>query len=294
MKRTILTVLVCLWSIAAFAQPQAAWRFAPHQQAAHPYTRLGWMYLRGIGTKPNPRRAYRYFTKGAQDNDEQARFMQASLLARGRGVKQNLPRAREILLDLVQNANPHAAFQLAMWCERGLPCPEGPAQKQRWLDYAAQNEVAPAVLRKGLELLNPQPQEGFALIRHAAQDLHFRWAYYQLARAYALGLGTTPNAKQAVEAMQTAANQNLRAAQFKLAQWHEEGFGTPANMQASFRYTLAAAQNGLPQAQERVSQMYRVGQGTQPDKKQADKWAKLAQKSARKPTPRTEEIYLWK
>ena len=273
---------------------QAATLTPAQPLTAHPYTKLGWMYLRGTGTKRNVKKAYRYFEKGAATGDETAQLMQASLLGRGRGVKQDLPRARQMLLDLVHNANPHAAFQLAMWCAHGLPCPEGPAQQQRWLAYAAQNEVPPAVLRQGLDILEAQPQQGFALIKHAAEDLHFRWAYYQLARAYAFGHGTDKDEKKAFDTMLEAAKLNVRVAQFKLAQWYEDGFGTTPDITQAFYWMHQAAQNGYAPAQEQLSYMYQAGLGTTANKRLAKQWAKQAKTTRRKPAPKLEEIYSWK
>ncbi|MBR4355721.1 MAG: sel1 repeat family protein [Elusimicrobiaceae bacterium] len=299
MKKTICCVLVALCAGPLLAEPSskgapATWRFSPVTRELDPNTRLGWMYLRGIGTKRNLRKAYRHFEQAAENGEEQALFMQASLLARGRGIRQDIPRARQILLSLVKNGNPHAAFQLAVWCERNLPCPEGPEQQARWLDYAAGNEVAPAVLRKGLLLQQTQPRASFALIRHAAEELHFRWGYYQLARAYAQGLGIAQDAPKALQMMLVAANENLRTAQFKVAQWYEEGFGTEVNLPQAFYWMQTAAQNGLPQAQSRLAQMYEQGVGTNVNIKLAKKWARKAEKSAHKPTSKIEELYLWK
>ena len=289
MNKLLIPCLLGLWLSA-----QATTLAPIERPAPNPYTKLGWMYLRGTGTKRNVKKAYRYFEKGAAAGDETAQLMQASLLGRGRGVKQDLPRARQILLDLVHNANPHAAFQLAMWCAHGLPCPEGPAQQQRWLAYATQNEVPPAVLRQGLDMLETHPQQGFILIKHAAEDLHFRWAYYQLARAYAFGHGTDKDEKKAFETMHHAAQQHLRVAQFKLAQWYEDGFGTTPDMTQAFYWMHQAAQNGYAPAQEQLSHMYQNGLGTPANPRLAKRWARQAKKTLRKPAPKIEEFYSWK
>jgi len=271
---------------------EAARPLPKHVQQMNSATRLGWMYYRGVGTKPRYQKAYYWFEQGAIAGDKQALFFRALMLQRGRGVKQDKERAFAIFYDLANTyADPHAAFQLAIAYEKGLGCEADEKQSARWLSVSAQNGVPPAQLKKGLSLLETKPKEGAALIEQAAQNPRFRWAQYQLALLYAEGTGIKQDKTKAFELMQHTAQLGLPRAQWQLAQWYEQGFGTTADQPQSFSWTLQAAQNGVLDAQRRVAEMYQNGIGTPQNLKAAKKWEKQAAKTAKKRPQKREEFY---
>ena len=292
MKKLIL-LSVCLFSSAILSHAAQTPRPLPqHIQQMDAATRLGWMYYRGIGTKRNYKKAYHWFEKGAINGSEQALFFRASMLQRGRGVKQDQQRAFALFSDLSRKyANPHAAFKLSLAYEKGIGCEVDKAQSQRWLDFAAENGIAPAQLKKGLSLLETSPKAGAKLVEQAAEHQHFRWAQYELALLYADGTGVQKNPARAFELMQTTARRNFPKAQWQLAQWTEQGFGTEKDEKRAFDLTLQAAQNGVLEAQEHLAQMYRAGTGTCINLKQAKYWEKQAKKTAAKQPQKREEFY---
>lgn len=291
MKKIILITLLCLTVYLAQAA-QTSQGLASHVEKMNPNTRLGWMYYRGIDTKPNYKKAYYYFEQGAIAGDIQALFFRASMLQRGRGVKKDEKRAFAIFYDLATKyASPHAAFRLSIAYEKGIGCEPDATQSNRWLDFAAKNGAAPAQLKKGLALLGTQPQKGAALIEKAAQNPHFRWAQYQLAILYANGTGVKQNIPLAFDLMQQTAKHELPIAQWQLAKWYEQGINGPADLKQAFDWAVKAAQNGNLEAQQHVAQMYRNGTGTTADLKQAKYWEKQARKTAKKQPQKREEFY---
>ena len=292
MKKIILGCILSL-CLAGFNYAQQAPRPLPkHVQKMDSSTRLGWMYYRGIGTKRNYKKAYRLFEQGTIHGDPQALFFRATMLQRGRGVKQDEKRAFAIFYDLAhKNADPHAAFKLSIAYEKGIGCEPDATQSKRWLDFSAENGVPPAQLKRGLSLLDKQPKQGASWIQKAADNNHFRWAQYQLALLYANGTGVKKDTSRALQIMQQAAQLQLPKAQWQLAQWYEQGFAGTPDLEQAFNWTLLAAQNGNLEAQQRVAQMYQDGIGTTANSKEAKHWKKQAAKTAKKQPQRPEEFY---
>ena len=289
-----LLFLTAVFFIAAVAlQAQQAPRPLPqHVQQMDSATRLGWMYYRGIGTKRNYKKAYHWFEKGAISGSEQALFFRASMLQNGRGVQKDEKRAFAIFDDLARKyANPHAAFRLSLAYEKGIGCDADEKEGQRWLDFAVENNIAPAQLKKGLSLLKTDPKAGAKLVQKAAEQTHFRWAQYKLALLYADGTGVKKDPARAFELMQQTAQRGFVKAQWELAQWTEQGFGTEKDEKKAFELTLKAAQNGSQPAQEHVAQLYRTGTGTPVNLKEAKRWEKQAKKTAKKQPQKREEFY---
>ncbi len=290
MKKIIISIFIFGFSLSSLHAQQAPRPLPAHIQQMDAATKLGWMYYRGIGTKPNYKKAFYWFEKGALNGSEQALFFRASMLQRGRGVKKDEKRAFAILYDLAHKyANPHAAFKLSIAYEKGIGCEPDPAQSQRWLDFAATNGIPPAQLKKGLSLIEKQPVVGAKWVEQAATRSHFRWANYQLALLYAAGTGVTQNPQKALETILPPAQQNLAPAQWQLSQWYEQGFGTETNLQYAFDWALKAAQNGIKEAQLKVANYYRNGTGTSVNTKQAKYWEKQAQKIGQ--NKKREEFY---
>ncbi len=291
MKKIAFISLLCCLTIGLAHAAQEPRPLPLHVQKMNPATRLGWMYYRGIGTKRNYKKAYHWFEQGAVAGDTQALFFRASMLQRGRGVKKDEPRSFAIFYDLATKyASPQAAFQLSIAYEKGIGCETDPLSSQYWLNFAAENAVAPAQLKKGLSLLETKPLESFYWIEKAAENPHFRWAQYQLALLYANGIGVKKDIPQALNLMQQTAQRGLPKAQWQLAQWYEQGLNGTADTKQAFDWTLKAAQNGVLEAQYRISQMYRDGYGTPVNLKEAKRWEKKAATTAKKPT-RNEEFY---
>lgn len=292
MKKIGLGCIVSLFLIGALQAAQTPRPLPKHVQQMDSATRLGWMYYRGIGTKPNYKKAYYWFEKGTLNGDEQALFFRASMLQRGRGVKKDEERAFAIFKDLSHKyANPHAAFKLSLAYQHGIGCEADKTQSKRWLDFAAENGVPPAQLKKGMSLLKTNPAQGATWIKKAAENKHFRWAQYELARLYANGTGVKKNPALAFETMLQTAQHGLPRAQWQVAQWYETGFGTEADPKQAFDWTLTAAQNNVLAAQEHLIEMYQAGTGTLPNEKEAKKWEKRAHKTAKKQAARSEEFY---
>ena len=133
MKKLVATVLFS----ALLSLPAAGQEVRPlpkHVQEMNSATRLGWMYYRGVGTKPRYKKAYYWFEQGAIAGDRQALFFRALMLQRGRGVKQDAERAFAIFYDLAHTyADPHAAFQVSLAYEKGNGCETDAAQSDHWL-----------------------------------------------------------------------------------------------------------------------------------------------------------------
>ena len=241
MKTLFLLLAVFLFPVFMLQAQQTPRPLPQHVQQMDSATRLGWMYYRGIGTKRNYKKAYHWFEKGAINGCEQALFFRASMLQRGRGVKQDEKRAFAIFNDLARKyANPHAAFKLSLAYEKGIGCEAHEEQSQRWLDFAAANDIAPAQLKKGLALLKTDPQAGVKLVQQAADHPYFRWAQYELALLYANGTGVKQDPAHAFEIMQQTANRGLPQAQHQLSQWLEQGFGTEVDLQAAKQWEKQA------------------------------------------------------
>ncbi len=291
--KKIIILFIFLFSSALFLQAAPEPRPLPkHVQQMDSATKLGWMYYRGIGTKPNYKKAYYWFEKGAINGSTQAFFHRASMLQRGRGVKKDEKRAFAIFYDLAHKyADPHAAFKLSLAYEKGIGCEKDVEQSQRWLDFAATNGVAPAQLKKGLSLLETDPKQGASFVKQAAENEHFRWAKYQLALLYANGTGVSKNDTQAFQLMQQVAQRGLPQAAWQLAQWYEEGVGTESNLEQAFYWTQQAAQKGSAEAQQHLAEMYRNGTGTPVNLKEARRWEKQALKTAQKNAEKREEFY---
>lgn len=236
------------------------------------------LYYDGIGTKKNYKKAYKYYKKAAKLHNEYAAYSQAFMLMYGQGVKKNQTEAFHMFTTLAENGFPPAALELFRAYKDGNGCEKDPVQSRRWLERAANYRLPAGLLYLGAQTLEENPEEGFFLLKQAA-DLENMRAQYLTALCYQEGTGTEPDPNRAFEYMLLAAKQHYAPAQWQTAQWYAQGYGTEPSAYQAFRWTRLAAQNGEAAAQKRLAEMYEKGIGTAVNYQLAKKWAEEAQKN---------------
>ncbi|MDF1795515.1 MAG: DUF2059 domain-containing protein [Coxiellaceae bacterium] len=103
---------------------------------------LGELYLKGIGTKPNPKQAAPWLQKAAKRGNPMAQAELAKLYDLGKGVKANPTRAVIWYHRAANQGDTNAMYQIARHFSKGIGVPKDAKKAAQWyLDSAMRSNV---------------------------------------------------------------------------------------------------------------------------------------------------------
>ncbi|MDE0316943.1 MAG: tetratricopeptide repeat-containing serine protease family protein [Candidatus Poribacteria bacterium] len=239
---------------------------------------LGFMYKHGLGVPPDPRRAIEWYTKAAKQgympaqNDLGVIYgrigEQALLLGEESGIEM-LIKALKWFHDAGNQGNPAAQFNAALMCRLTAT-----------LSLAVSFSTNPTKTGEFHHLVVSWNEK--------AASQNYPPAQYELATIYRTGsLGTTKDAKRALELLTKAATPNPNAALrykngYPLAQ-HDLAtmYARDGNFTEAVKwYQMAAIQvvaaRGVAESQFHLGLAYHKGDGVNQDIKEAAKWYQMA------------------
>lgn len=198
----------------------------------------------------------------------------------GGKVKQNLNKAKELLLKAGDAGNPDAQYQLGCMYLDGVGFKKDLKKAGVWFEKAASAGKPDAMFelgrlnldssypdnnaRKGLDWLTKAAEAGSV---NAMNDL----GYY-----YSKGKYVAQDPKKAVEWYTEAAERGHAMAQYNLALKYVKGEGVTKDDTKAFEWFERGAKLGDPYAQYNLGICYQKGQGTAPDSKMAVEWLRKA------------------
>lgn len=208
-------------------------------------TLLGRLYQDGLGVKPDPVLAAKWYRRAAELGDTEGTFAFAVMLAEGDGIQKNRAGAAQLFDTAAQRGHALANYNLALLFLKGDGKPENPHRAALHLRYAAEQGISQA--------------------------------QYDLATLYATGTGVEANATEAATWLAKAADQGLVDAEIEYGVWLFQGRGVAVSQWRGVQYFKSAADKGAAVAQNRLARCYATGTGAPIDLMEAAKWHMIAQ-----------------
>lgn len=206
---------------------------------------LAWNYRRGEGGAPkDPKLAFYWFLKAAQQDKTQAMNCVADMYLEGEGVMQDLKESFAWYRKSAEAGDALGQWNLSWMYQTAKGCEEDPDLSSYWLRKAAD-----------------QGHDG------AQADLG--WCYLN-------GYGVEESETEAFNWYLKAAEQGNGHAQTKVARALRWGWGVPQNEKAAVEWYEQAAENGQSDAQYELAMMLFKGKGCRQDNLEAQRRLRLA------------------
>ncbi len=205
-------------------------------------TLMGELYRDGLGVKPNPAEAVRWYLLADKQGDPNAAFALARAYIEGSGVKQDHAKAKEFFERAAAKNHPAALYNL------GIMAIEGEIQ-----DF----KKAAGLFRRGMAQGNID-------------------SIYTLALMHREGQGVEKSEEEAIRLLKRAADEHHLGAMVEYGIALFNGRGVRPDERGAASYLIRAAWRNSPVAQNRLARLYLAGRGVKADPVEAMKWHVLA------------------
>lgn len=244
---------------------------------------LGNEYFYGTETrKANPVLAAHWFRKAADEIPE-AMYNYGFCLENGHGVDRDPVAAAECYRKAAEKKCEPAEYKYALVLLNGVEfrtveegsrfkdadIPARDPEKGRKMIRAladrgylpAQVELAAILIARPADVSAKDAEEAFRLVSKAVKnpDAPPR-AWRVLADCYFSGLGTVPDGKKMIEALETAASKGNLEAYSRMGYCYEFGINVKADQKKAFAYYERAAKAGFPAAMLKYGDMIAAGE----------------------------------
>ena len=203
---------------------------------------LGNMYYRGKGVAQDIIKAKELLEKAAMQGEPEAQNSYGWLLHDGKGLQKDSAKALEFWRKSAEKGNPEGQVLLGQAYLHGFGTTKDTALALEWFHKSAGN--------------------GY----HVAEFL--------IGFLYDSGEGVTQDRAKAIEWYKKSADKNFAEAQYKLGVAYESGHGLPKDEQKSFEWYEKAATQGHQEAQYHLGYAYYFGIGVPKDLSKAMDWYK--------------------
>ena len=201
----------------------------------------------------------------AKAGDSDAQRSVADFYSQGRGVKKNLSEAAAWFRRAAHQGNAEAQYRLGIAYAQGLGVLKNARIARAW--YAKSDEQ--------LGETEEDFEEKAKWYRRAAKQGDFL-AQFDLAHAYAQGLGVPKSRAQAAMWFRRSADQGNAPTQFNVGYFFEEGIAVREDCKEAAAWYLKAAQQGYHFAQSALGRLYANGLGVHQSYEEAYFWLSLA------------------
>jgi TPR repeat protein len=205
---------------------------------------LGFMYVKGIGTKKNEEHGVKWYRKAAELGHLTSQFNLGVMYGKGRGVEQNYAESLKWYKMAAEQGDLKAQATIGTMYAKGIGGQKDDKSALHWYQEAA-----------------------------ARGDVN---AQYNLGNIYAKGIGADLDESEAFRWYQKAAEQNHPNAQLNLAYMYGKGQGIERDDTKSFEWYKSAAEQGHQNAQFNLGVIYAKGRGTDKDPELSKKWYEKA------------------
>lgn len=285
--------------ISDFSKAVYWWRQAAEQGDPLAQDFLGVMYLNGMGVPPDQkqarvwrRKAYEQWLPRAQRGDGEAIYRLYNMYVdtppddyprhlRGHpnDIGMNLPEVWKLVTDFWRKRAVAGDARSQLRLAEALKlsgAPGGRAEAARWLHKAAEQGLAEAQYRLGLDyyghvyFMPKDYQQAVLWLGKAAEQGHAR-ARFMLAEIITEGLRRVRDTKTAVRWYRLAAEQGHASAQRRMGDMLRRGFYLPKDLPKARAWYLKAATQDY-EARLHLARMYEQGRGGPQDLKRAAFW----------------------
>lgn len=276
-------------------------------------------YRKGIGIEKNYEKAFYWWQKASEQENQDAEFRVAICFLQGEGVTRDEKAAFKKFLSLAEKGHAKAQFAVGNAYQGGIGVQKNESKAIHWFKKSAENGNADAQNSLGMAY-----QDGSGVPRNDAEAA--RWliqsaeqgngyGQFLLGNCYAKGRGVEKDPKKAFAYLSKADALGYLNATYNLGYYTEKGFfgkkefkealkyyekcaskndydtikylgdlylhGTklPKDINKAFQYYKKAAEGGDGAGQYALAYMYDLGLGTEKNPVEAKKWY---EKSARK------------
>jgi hypothetical protein len=211
---------------------------------------LGTMYLEGLGTPKDHRRAFRLLRKAAEHGVPPAQFNLAMMYLKGLGVAPDSAKAYAWMRRADSNDLYAANYTLGLWSWLGIGTQRDPAAAARYFHDVLRLEDDEEVLNRaryyyGLACLEEPTEErgyeeAYGAFHRLAETGHGEAMYY-LGIIHFQGLYKAPSWKWALHWMERAGRAGHTPAYHALAGWRAEGVGVLQDYIEALKWEMIAA-----------------------------------------------------
>jgi uncharacterized protein len=240
-------------------------------------------YNDGIGVKPNPRSAFKWFQAASDEGDIEAKAWLGSLYLFGMGVTQDVSRALELIQPAADSSDPVGLRFLGVMYQNGQGVAQDYSKAFQLYSKAMSLNDPNAFDRLGRLYygglgVNKSMRKALALFTEGA-GLGDSWAQLDLGLMYEsghvrpdhtlapLGPGNTkptlrPDYPMALKLYTQSAAQGNRVAAYQAGVLYEAGSGVTQNYAQAFQYYKQSASKGYSPAFVALGKLHELGLGT--------------------------------
>ena len=216
-------------------------------------------YLKGIGVKRNPGKAFAYATKASKAGDVAGNHVLGLMYASGQGTTKNPQLAFKNMKIASDKGLPQAQYSLGAMYIQGVGTSKNPQMAFRMFQLAANKNIPMAQHNLGLMYLNGQgtkknPSLAFNWFNKAAQK-GLANSQFLMGDLYVDGVGVTKNYQQAMLWYRKAANQGLPNAEYSVGALFANGFGVRKDLNKARIWFNKAAKQGLARGKNAIEQL---------------------------------------
>ena len=236
---------------------------------------LAYAYRNGIGTAPNPYKAFELYEQAAELGDAEAMNIVGVMLYIGEGTTENNEQSfywTKRAVDESNNDDAIAIENLAYAYRNGIGTAPNPYKAFELYEQAANLGNIDAMNIVGVMLYNGEgtaqnDEQSFYWTKRAVDESNNddAIAIKNLAYAYLKGIGTAPNPYKAIELYEQAANLGNNSALVNLGRIFRLGDGVPKDFDKAIDYFSKAADSGNGEAMNQLGLMYSNGEGVSQD-----------------------------
>lgn len=221
------------------------------QGDAYAQSRLGTMYLGGMGVAHDADAAHKWLRRAADQGDAQAQGWLGFMVLRGLGVARNTAEGLRLVRMAADRGDPYAPLTMAWAYRHGQGVAKNEAEERSWLGKAAE------AIRKAAE-------QGSAT------------AQYALAGTYAKGHGVAIDDAEAVNWLRKAVDQGHASAQFSMGVAHGTGSKPAGNAAEELKQLRLATDQSDIAMQVLLGVLFAQGNALARDDAQALGWYRKA------------------
>jgi len=241
---------------------------------------VGILYLNGLGTRENHRRAVRWLRRAADAGNARGMNALGTAYERDQGVRQDFDAAMRLYERAADAGSAEAMNNIGGLYRRGLGVQRSDSQAMSAYRRAAaagsRDGIAHVGLMHDLGLGTPSKPDEAVRWYAAAADSGLSWAMVRIGLLYLEGRGLSPSYENAMTWFTRAAEAGDGDGMNNLGVLHHAGWGVPPSDSLARALFLRAAQAGSTTGMINMGIVYSHGLGVPADEDEAARWFRRA------------------
>jgi len=239
-------------------------------------------YRKGIGIEKNYEKAFQWWQKASEQENQDAEFRVAICFLQGEGVTRDEKAAFIRFLSLAKKDHIKAQFAVGNAYWDGLGVEKDELKAIEWYKKSAEKNFAEAQIRLGKAY-----QKGIGVSKSYSEaakwfkksaDQGSAYGQFLIGNCYANGEGVEKNALKAIEYLKKADEQGYLDATFNLGYYYQTGLLGDKNQVEAIKYYKKCAEKNDFESANQLGNAYYYGQGIDKNYEQAALWYTKAAK----------------